>query len=250
MGVYGLARDAAGRALTTAAGVLPGGLVTHGEHPDDAVLRAVREQTGLTVRVDGVHAVTADISADGLVHTDRITYDITPVDAFTGGFDGIPPFPTETPADVRERRVQRFGAYARATDPDGRFLLTLISAGYPGAGLWHLPGGGTDFGETPQQGLTRELAEETSQRGHITGLLGVSHRYTPAELGPEGVPMDWQVIRALFDVAVDRPTEPVVTDEGGSTASARWFRPSELADLPLTEVARQVVGKPFVGVIS
>ena len=46
-------------------------------------------------------------------------------------------------------RVQRFGAYGYVTDPDGRVLLTLIADGYPGAGRWHLPGGGTDFGESP-----------------------------------------------------------------------------------------------------
>ena len=76
--------------------------------------------------------------------------------------------------------VQRFGAYAVATDPAGRILLTRIAPGYPGAGRWHLPGGGTDHGETPEQALARELVEETSQHGRITGLLGISHRHDPA----------------------------------------------------------------------
>jgi 8-oxo-dGTP pyrophosphatase MutT (NUDIX family) len=33
---------------------LPGGGVDHGEHPDDAVVREVAEETGLQVRVVGV----------------------------------------------------------------------------------------------------------------------------------------------------------------------------------------------------
>jgi 8-oxo-dGTP diphosphatase len=245
MGVYGLARDAAGRAVATAAGTLPGGLLGHGEHPDAGVLRTVLAATGRPARIDGVHSASVDLSADGLVHTDRILYNMTLTDGYTGTFAGIPPFPVENPVEVRERRVQRFGAYARATDPDGRVLLTRISPGYPGAGLWHLPGGGTDHGETPEQGLARELIEETSQRGHIAGLVGVGHRYAPEELGPEGVPMDWHVVRVLFEVTVEQPTAAVVSEAaGGSTEAARWFDRTELSDLPLTEFAREAVGNP------
>src|SRR3712207_6073951 len=74
-------------------------------------------------------------------------------------------------------RAQRFAAYAIATDPHGRLLLTRIAAGYPGAGRWHLPGGGTDYGEQPGTALIRELLEETGQAGRLLDLLGVaSHR--------------------------------------------------------------------------
>jgi 8-oxo-dGTP diphosphatase len=137
------------------------------------------------------------------------------------------------------RAFQRFGAYAAATDPEGRMLLSRISEGYPGAGMWHLPGGGTDHGESPEEALHREIWEETSQHGRVTGLLGVSHRYDPKALGPEGVPVDWHVIRVLFRVHVDLPTEPVVTEEaGGSTADAAWFTSEEAGGLELTELAR------------
>ena len=135
--------------------------------------------------------------------------------------------------------VQRFGAYALATDPAGRVLLTRIAPGYPGAGRWHLPGGGTDHGERPEAALARELVEETGQIGRIAGLLGISHRHDPAALGPERVPIDWHVVRVLFRVSVDLPTEPVVTeDAGGSTEAAGWFTAAEAEALPLTEVAR------------
>ena len=140
--------------------------------------------------------------------------------------------------------VQRFGAYAVASDADGRILLAKISQGYPGAGHWHLPGGGTDHGETPEQGLARELFEETSQHGRIVGLLGISHRYDPGAVGPEGVPMDWHVIRALFRVVVDLPTEPVVTEAaGGSTEVAGWFTRAEIDRMPLSELARESLSR-------
>jgi ADP-ribose pyrophosphatase YjhB (NUDIX family) len=128
--------------------------------------------------------------------------------------------------------------YAVATDPAGRVLLTRNSEGYPGAGRWHLPGGGTDFGEQPAAALLRELAEETAQAGRITGLLGVSHRHNPAALGPEGYPIDWHTVRVYYRVIIDVPTEARVLDSGGSTAAAGWFSRAEAARLPMTDATR------------
>ncbi|HEU4349081.1 MAG TPA: NUDIX hydrolase, partial [Actinoplanes sp.] len=247
---------------------LPGGGVEQGEHPDDAVLREFAEETGLTVRVTGLHTVTADVArlpgSGMLEHTDRIVYEVEraggelrpeiggttdrvewfvpdkdlPLMPFTARILDLPVTPLPEPP----RKGQRFGAYAVATDPSGRILLTKIASGYPGAGRWHLPGGGTDHGETPEQALARELVEETSQHGRITGLLGISNHHDPAALGPEGIPMDWHVVRVLFRVMVDAPTAPVVSEAaGGSTQVAGWFRPDELGNLPLTRVARDAI---------
>jgi 8-oxo-dGTP diphosphatase len=146
------------------------------------------------------------------------------------------------PSGVPPTKGQRFGAYGLVTDPDGRVLLTRIAPGYPGAGRWHLPGGGTDFGEQADVALARELVEETGQQGRLTGLIEASHRHDPAARGPEGVPMDWHVVRVLFRVEVDLPTEPVVTEDvGGSTAEAGWFPAQAVAALDLTEVADRAV---------
>ena len=138
-------------------------------------------------------------------------------------------------------RAQRFAAYAVATDPRGRLLLTRIADGYPGAGLWHLPGGGTDYGEQPGAALIRELEEETGQRGRLLHLLGVGSHRDPASLGPEGYPIDWHGVRAYYRVMVDRPTRPRVHDVGGSTSEARWFPMSQVTRLPLTEVTREAL---------
>ena len=46
--------------------------------------------------------------------------------------------------------------------PDGRFLVTRRSAEKRwGAGMWELPGGGVQAGETGAEAAARELAEET-----------------------------------------------------------------------------------------
>jgi 8-oxo-dGTP diphosphatase len=256
---------------------LPGGGVEQGEHPDDAVVREFAEETGLAVRIEALRTVTADVARlpvlGDLEHTDRIVYDVSayagelraevggttdqvswvddaalpglalmPFTADVLGQPYVPMKPDESDEPLaRPQRVQRFGAYAVATDRDGRILLTRIAPGYPGAGLWHLAGGGTDHGETPERALARELFEETSQRGRVTGLLGISHRYDPTAVGPEGAPMDWHVVRVLFRVEVDESTDPVVTERGGSTSAAAWFTPAEAERLDLTELARGAV---------
>jgi len=157
--------------------------------------------------------------------------------------DEPPEFPSfhAVPGPDGLHRAQRFAAYAVATDRDGRVLLTLVADGYPGAGCWHLPGGGTEFGEQPGIALIRELEEETGQVGELVELLGVASHRDAASLGPEGYPIDWHGVRAFYRVAVDRPTPPVVADRTGSTAEARWFAPAELAGLRLTEVTDEAL---------
>lgn len=138
-------------------------------------------------------------------------------------------------------RAQRFAAYAVATDPADRLLLTRVAPGFPGEGRWHLPGGGTDFGEQPPDALLRELQEETGQQGRVEALLGVASHRDAASLGPEGYPIDWHGVRAFYQVTVDHPSEPRVADQGGSTDLARWFTRAEVGSLPLTEVTTEAL---------
>lgn len=160
--------------------------------------------------------------------------------------DEAPEFPSfyAVPGPDGLHRAQRFAAYAVATDPAGRVLLTRVAAGYPGAGRWHLPGGGTDYGEQPGAALIRELVEETGQTGRLVELLGVASHRDAASLGPEGYPIDWHGVRAFYRVMVDQPAPPTVADVGGSTCEARWFAREELDTLPtetLTEVTAEAV---------
>ncbi|GAA3336993.1 hypothetical protein GCM10020358_11650 [Amorphoplanes nipponensis] len=157
-----------------------------------------------------------------------------------------PDFPSfyAVPGPDGLHRAQRFAAYAIATDPQDRLLLTRIAPGYPGAGRWHLPGGGTDYGEQPGTALIRELVEETGQEGRLVELLGVASHRDAASLGPEGYPIDWHGVRAFYRVVVDAPTEVIVGDVGGSTDAACWMALKEVAQLPpeqLTEVTAEAL---------
>ncbi|WP_442929661.1 NUDIX hydrolase [Micromonospora sp. WMMC250] len=262
---------------------LPGGAVAHAEHPERAVVRTVGEQTGLTVTVGQLRTVTSDVTncADGVAtHTDRLMFDLTGQDGttrdggggpveqarwltldeltrltltpFTSQLLGLPvtPLPPGThrpqghPSSPHPDRRLRFGAYGLVTDPAGRILLTQIAEGYPGAGLWHLPGGGTDHGEQPTTGLLRELVEEGGQVGRVVELLGVNNLHNPAALGPEGRPLDWHGVRVIYRVLVDVPTDAMVTESaGGSTARAGWFTRAQAADLPLSDIAASAIGQ-------
>lgn len=226
--------------------------------------------------------VTTFRDPDVSMHTDRVVFDVaasdaeprpeaaggsdrlawfTPAEAaevplmpFTAELLGLPvtPLPPGVPRSLPADQVAppppdrrlRFGAYGLVTDPDGRVLLTMIADGYPGAGRWHLPGGGTDHGEQPVPALLRELVEESGQLGRVTGLIGVDNLHNPAALGPEGRPLDWHGVRVIYRVVVEAPTEARVTElAGGSTARAAWFTPDQVAGLRLTEIAARALGR-------
>jgi 8-oxo-dGTP diphosphatase len=166
--------------------------------------------------------------------------------------DEVPDFPSfhAAPGPDGLHRAQRFAAYAVATDRQRRVLLTRVAPNYPGAGRWHLPGGGTDYGEQPGAALIRELAEETGQRGRLVELLGVASHRDPASLGPEGYPIDWHGVRAFYRVQVDRATRPRVHDRGGSTSEACWMPVAEVAALDpeeITEVTAEAMRAAFPG---
>jgi len=118
-------------------------------------------------------------------------------------------------------------------------LLCRISPGYPGTGLWTLPGGGLDFGEEPTAGAIREVAEETGLLARITG--------EPQILSNSGTwPRDPQVafhqVRFVYPMEVVGGTLRNELDE--STDLAAWIEPDEIDSLPLADVVSLVLGRP------
>ncbi|MFD0560883.1 NUDIX domain-containing protein [Kitasatospora saccharophila] len=83
---------------------------------------------------------------------------------------------------ARADGIERTSTSVLLTDPDGRVLLLRRAPGTLQAGLWELPGGGTEPGEDLVTAGLRELGEEAGLTGvRVTAHLG--HRDYPNSRG-------------------------------------------------------------------
>jgi ADP-ribose pyrophosphatase YjhB (NUDIX family) len=106
-------------------------------------------------------------------------------------------------------------------DAAGRLLL--IRRGHePGAGLWSLPGGRIEPGETHQQAVVREILEETGLAVECRRLLGTAE--IPA---PGGAVID---VSDYLAVVTGGQLTP-----GDDADDARWVTAADIAALPLTD---------------
>ena len=105
-------------------------------------------------------------------------------------------------------------------DPDNRVLIARRPPGKPMAGLWEFPGGKLENGESPEQALTRELAEELNvnvTKACLAPLTFASHDYDSFHL--------------LMPLFVCRRWTGIVQAREGQTL--KWVRPSSLRDYPM-----------------
>lgn len=67
----------------------------------------------------------------------------------------------------------RIAAYALLHD-NGRVLLCRLSKELPEwEGCWTLPGGGLEFGESPEEAVVREVEEETGLKIRVKNVAGI-----------------------------------------------------------------------------
>jgi len=106
-------------------------------------------------------------------------------------------------------------------DAEGRLLL--IKRGHaPGAGLWSLPGGRIEPGETDVEALVREMREETGLLVDVGALIGAVKRSAG-----DG---------SVFDIRDYAATVIGGTLQAGDDAAeARWVATAELGALPITD---------------
>lgn len=113
-------------------------------------------------------------------------------------------------------RIPCVGAIAH--DPRGRILL-VRRANEPARGLWSLPGGRVEPGESHEAAVVREVLEETGLEASVVREVGTIERDAP-----EG---GTYVIR---DFVVEVTGGALVP--GDDASGAAWFTRAELAVLP------------------
>ncbi len=106
---------------------------------------------------------------------------------------------------------------------DGQGRLLLVKRGHePGAGLWSLPGGRIEAGETDAEALVREMLEETGLQVEPGRLLGSVKRP-----GRDGDVID---IRDYAATVVSGTLRA-----GDDAADAMWASVADLGSLAVTE---------------
>jgi ADP-ribose pyrophosphatase YjhB (NUDIX family) len=229
---------------------LPGGGLEHGEHPRDALVREIHEETGLdalvgeTARVYSAHlpsvwrgggrvdAHALRLVFEGWVPTDAPPPRVLEVDGSTVEaawvnvsevLDGTVPVTAmvrEALADHEPFRLQRVAAYALICR-GGAVLLARISGRGHQPGAWTLPGGGLDHGESPTSALAREVEEECGVACEVGGLVDV-HDVHFSGTAPSGRHEDYHAIHLIFSATVAEDAQLRVLEVDGTTDAVDW----------------------------
>jgi 8-oxo-dGTP diphosphatase len=120
-------------------------------------------------------------------------------------------------------------AVSAAIFRDDRILL-VRRAKSPARGLYSLPGGRVEFGETLHTALHREVDEETALKIEIAGLAGWREVVPGTSGGGHYVIMSF--------AARWGSGEPVLNDEHDDF---RWLAPEALGDLKTTDGLAEII---------
>ena len=112
---------------------------------------------------------------------------------------------------------------------DGPRVLVIQRGRPPGQGLWSVPGGRVEAGETLAQAVAREVREETGLTVEVGPFVCVIERFGD----------DFHFVILDYLARVVGGTLAAGTD----AADARWVTDQELAALPTTEGLADVLAR-------
>jgi len=120
---------------------------------------------------------------------------------------------------------------------DADRVLLVRRAREPQKGLWSIPGGGLELGETLEQGVRREAREETGLDVRVLRSLDTFERILRDDSGR----VEYHYVLA------DYLCEPSGGDlqAGDDADQAAWFRRDELEALATTPLVAEAVQRAF-----
>jgi ADP-ribose pyrophosphatase YjhB (NUDIX family) len=104
-------------------------------------------------------------------------------------------------------------------------------------GLWTLPGGWVDVGETPSEAVTREVLEESGYSTRVAKLLALYDRDRH-----EHPPHVWHTWKAIFLCELEGDGQAAL---GSETAAAGFFPRDGLPELSLSRVTPRQIERCF-----
>jgi ADP-ribose pyrophosphatase YjhB (NUDIX family) len=145
--------------------------------------------------------------------------------------------PMQQPPSTRDESsriypTRPYLAVSAAIFRDGRVLI-VRRARPPAHGIYTLPGGGVELGETLEEAVTREVREETALEIAPVGLAGYRQaiaRDAKGDIERHFVILPFAACWIAGEVALNE-----------ELAEAHWLLPGELAGLTTTEGLAQIV---------
>jgi 8-oxo-dGTP pyrophosphatase MutT (NUDIX family) len=138
---------------------------------------------------------------------------------------------------MTELRI-RPAARAIVLDPDDRILLVRFQ--FPDASFWATPGGGIEHGETPEEAVRRELAEEAGLSSVDVGPVVWRRLHIVPFIGGQ-----WDGQRELYHLVRTPAFSPApalsweqLNDE--FVFELRWWTPAELDEARETFAPRRL----------
>ncbi len=119
-------------------------------------------------------------------------------------------------------------------DDQERVLLTKRKIP-PFQNKWVMPGGKIDLGEPILKALHREVMEEVGLEVEVEDLVDVFEHLTPGEENDHFI--------ILYYLC--RPRTLAINHNPGEVTEARWVAMAELADYPMPDGTRFILGKIF-----
>lgn len=137
-------------------------------------------------------------------------------------------------AGITRGAALKAGAIA-AVMSGGRLLLTRRRDN----GLWCIPGGGMDAGETWSQAAVREVREETGLHIDIDGVLGVYGNPDQAVVYADGR------LKQIIGVCFRAHVRDGAAGSSDEVSEVRWVTGQEASRLPIVPLHRGLVTQAF-----